>query len=98
LLRTPTLKSSTSTADALSYLAPRFAAEENPVQGSKNGSIRLAERPADKRLGIAPVEIEEFEDGQRIWCFTEWREVRKRSIYAHPTMERSSPGLYLASA
>jgi hypothetical protein len=72
LFRTPTLKSWTGSADALSYLAPRFAAEENPVQGSKNSCIRLAERPADKRLGIAPVKIKEFEDGQHIWCFTEW--------------------------
>jgi hypothetical protein len=34
---------------------------------SKNGRSRLADRPADyKRLGIAPVEIAQFEDGQRI--------------------------------
>jgi hypothetical protein len=34
---------------------------------SKNGRFRLADRPADyKRLGIAPVEIVQFEDGQRI--------------------------------
>ncbi len=34
---------------------------------SKNGRFRLADRPADyKRLGIAPVEMAEFEDGQRI--------------------------------
>ena len=34
---------------------------------SKNGHLRLADRPDDyKRLGIAPVEIAEFEDGQRI--------------------------------
>jgi hypothetical protein len=34
---------------------------------SKNGHLRLADRPADyRRLGIAPVEIAEFEDGQRI--------------------------------
>src|SRR5712675_1803068 len=33
----------------------------------KNGHLRLADRAADyKRLGIAPVEIAEFEDGQRI--------------------------------
>jgi len=36
------------------------------MDGSKNGCFRLADRPADyKRLGIAPVEIAEFEDGQR---------------------------------
>ncbi|SRR5216684_3844904 len=34
---------------------------------SKNGHLRLADRPTDyKRLGIAPAEIAEFEDGQRI--------------------------------
>jgi hypothetical protein len=34
---------------------------------SKNGRFRLADRPADcKRLGIAPVEIAEFEYGQHI--------------------------------
>ena len=33
---------------------------------SKNGSFRLADSPADyKRLGIAPVEVAQFEDGQR---------------------------------
>jgi hypothetical protein len=33
----------------------------------KNGHLRLADRPADyTRLGIAPVDISEFEDGQRI--------------------------------
>ena len=37
------------------------------MHGSKNGRFRLAHRPADyKRLGIVPVEIAEFEDGQRI--------------------------------
>jgi hypothetical protein len=37
------------------------------MHGSKNGRLRLPDRPADyKRLGIAPVEIAEFEDGQRI--------------------------------
>ena len=37
------------------------------MHGSKNGRFRLADRPVDyKRLGIAPVEIAEFEDGQRI--------------------------------
>ena len=37
------------------------------MQRSKNGHLRLADRPADyKRLGIAPVEVAEFEDGQRI--------------------------------
>ena len=37
------------------------------MHGSKNGRFRLAERPADyNRLGIAPVEIAQFEDGQRI--------------------------------
>jgi hypothetical protein len=36
------------------------------MRRSKNG-FRLADRPADyKRLGIVPVEIAEFEDGQRI--------------------------------
>src|SRR6202795_4070300 len=34
---------------------------------SKNGHLRLADRPADYRsLDISPVEIAEFEDGQRI--------------------------------
>jgi hypothetical protein len=34
---------------------------------NKNGRFRLADRPADyKRLGIASVQIAEFEDGQRI--------------------------------
>jgi hypothetical protein len=37
------------------------------MRRSKNGSLRLADRPADyERLGIAPVEVAEFEDGQRI--------------------------------
>jgi hypothetical protein len=37
------------------------------MHGTKNGRFRLADRPVDyKRLGIAPVEIAEFEDGQRI--------------------------------
>ena len=47
----------------------------------KNGHLRLADRPADyERLGIAPVEIAEFEDGQRIgtergryeWWYTDF--------------------------
>jgi hypothetical protein len=34
---------------------------------SKNGHLRLADRPSDySRLGIAPADIAEFEDGQRI--------------------------------
>src|SRR5216683_2886085 len=34
---------------------------------SKNGHLRLADRPADyKSLGISPVDIAEFEDGHRI--------------------------------
>ena len=37
------------------------------MRRSKNGHLRLADRPADyNRLGIAPVEIAQFEDGQRI--------------------------------
>ena len=37
------------------------------MQRRKNGSLRLADRPSDyQRLGIAPVEVAEFEDGQRI--------------------------------
>jgi hypothetical protein len=37
------------------------------MQVSKNGRIRLADRPVDyERLGIAPVNIAAFEDGQRI--------------------------------
>ncbi|MGA2996648.1 hypothetical protein [Bradyrhizobium sp.] len=37
------------------------------MHGSKSGRQRLADRSADyKRLGIAPVEVAEFEDGQRI--------------------------------
>src|SRR3954471_3263876 len=43
----------------------------------KNGHLRLADSAADyKRLGIAPVEIAEFEDGQRIGtesdCYEWW--------------------------
>ena len=34
---------------------------------SKNGHLRLAGRPADyEKLRIAPVAVEQFEDGQRI--------------------------------
>ncbi len=34
---------------------------------SKNNHLRLADRPADyERLGISPVDVAEFEDGQRI--------------------------------
>jgi hypothetical protein len=37
------------------------------MHGSKNGRFRLADRPADyKRLGIAPDQIAQVEDGQRI--------------------------------
>src|SRR6202035_2112555 len=37
------------------------------MHGSKNGRFRLADRPADyNRLSIAPDEIAQFEDGQRI--------------------------------
>jgi hypothetical protein len=37
------------------------------MHGTKNGRFRLADRPADyKRLGIAPDQIAQFEDGQRI--------------------------------
>jgi hypothetical protein len=37
------------------------------VQRSKNGHLRLADLPADhKKLGIGPVEVAEFEDGQRV--------------------------------
>jgi hypothetical protein len=37
------------------------------MQRSKSGHLRLADRPADyKKLGITPVEVAEFEDGQRI--------------------------------
>ena len=37
------------------------------MQRSRNGHLRLADRPADyKELGIAPVEVAGFEDGQRI--------------------------------
>jgi len=47
------------------------------MHGSKNGLVRLADRAADyDRLGIAPVEIAEFEDGQRIGtesgCYEWW--------------------------
>jgi hypothetical protein len=47
------------------------------MRRSKNGHLRLADRPADyKRLGIAPIEIAEFEDGQRIGtergCYEWW--------------------------
>jgi hypothetical protein len=42
-------------------------AREGAMHGRKNGRFWLAERPADyNRLGIAPVEIAKFEDGQRI--------------------------------
>ena len=34
---------------------------------SKNGLLRVADRPADyERLGIDPVEVAQFENGQRI--------------------------------
>jgi hypothetical protein len=37
------------------------------MRRSKNGHLRLADRPADyKRLGLSPVDVAEFEDGQRI--------------------------------
>jgi hypothetical protein len=37
------------------------------MQRTTNGHLRLADRPADyTKLGIAPVEVTEFEDGQRI--------------------------------
>jgi hypothetical protein len=37
------------------------------MQRSKNGHLRLADRPADyKGFGIAPVEVAKSEDGQRI--------------------------------
>ena len=37
------------------------------MQRRKKGHLRLADRPADyTKLGIAPVEVAEFEDGQRI--------------------------------
>src|ERR1700737_3211415 len=50
-----------------SNLTPQSPQERMPMPGSNNGCFRLADRPADyKRLGIAPVEIAEFEDGQRI--------------------------------
>ncbi len=44
---------------------------------SESGQLRLADRPADyKRLGIAPVKVAEFEDGQRIGtergCYEWW--------------------------
>ena len=39
---------------------------------SKNGHLRLADRPADyQKLGIDPVKVAQFEDGQRM--------VRKRA-------------------
>src|SRR5277367_5044694 len=41
--------------------------EKKSMQRSKNGHLRLADRPADyEKLGIAPIEVAEFEDGQRI--------------------------------
>jgi hypothetical protein len=46
---------------------PSIAAEGIPMRLSKNGHLRLADRPSDySRLGIAPADIAEFEDGQRI--------------------------------
>ena len=37
------------------------------MQRSKSSHLRLADCPADyKKLGITPVEVAEFEDGQRI--------------------------------
>src|ERR1700692_4979908 len=44
---------------------------------NKNGHLRRADAPADyERLGISPVEIAEFEDGQRIGtgrgCYEWW--------------------------
>src|SRR6202008_3672162 len=49
--------------------AIRFARspQERIAMHRKDGHLRLADRTTDyKRLGIAPVEIAEFEDGQRI--------------------------------
>jgi hypothetical protein len=41
--------------------------ERMPMHRSSNSHLRLADRPADyDRLGIAPVEVAAFEDGQRI--------------------------------
>src|SRR5258708_24191229 len=52
------------------------AEEKVPMYRSKNGHLRLADRLADyKSLGIDPVEIAQFEDGQRIGTETgcyEW--------------------------
>ena len=56
-----------SSAMDRSALKPRSPHKRKPMQRSKNGHLRLADRPADyKGLGIAPVEVAEFEDGQRI--------------------------------
>jgi hypothetical protein len=41
--------------------------EAGPMHRSKNGHFRLADRPADyERLDLSPVDVAEFEDGQRI--------------------------------
>jgi hypothetical protein len=53
------------------------AEERISMHRNKNGHLRLADRSADyERLGISPVEIAEFEDGQRIGtgrgCYEWW--------------------------
>jgi hypothetical protein len=46
---------------------PPIPHERIPMHRSKNGRLRVADRPSDyETLGIAPVEIAAFEDGQRI--------------------------------
>jgi hypothetical protein len=47
------------------------------MSGHKNGHLRLADRPADyQTLGIDPVDVARFEDGQRIGtekgCYEWW--------------------------
>jgi hypothetical protein len=37
------------------------------MSGDKNSHLRLADRPADyQKLGIDPVKVAQFEDGQRM--------------------------------
>jgi hypothetical protein len=73
----PPLRSSTGSANAIDLSDAAIATGEHAMHGSKNGRFWLADRAADyNRLGIAPVEIVESEDGQRIGtesgCYEWW--------------------------
>ena len=76
------------------------------MHGSKNGRFRLADRPADyKRLGIAPDQIAQFEDGQRIgtergcyewWYFDAHLDNGATIVVVFYTKPNVSPGGHLA--